>query len=349
MKYNVRIKHFPNSNNIQVQYFPYFLYNGDDSSRKRKSLDILNKSLEDVWREQYENFEDIPVGTQFVDSSGKQFIKADSSIFPFITEPQFVMECGDDDKIFDVDYHKRYILNSMKRTKKNIYDIARSNIWTHFATFTFDGNVIDRENPSLCLEKFRKWLNNFKSRYSPDLKYLFVVEYHKNVRSIHMHALLSGVNEDEIVCGVYTDFEIKHYSLGISDISAIRSLAAVRHYITKYITKDILEEKSLSRFRYFCSKGLERPSVDLVCSSDINYEWYGIKEKPRSFIDFYEDNLSDFNVDYVSESSYFGKRIRYIELSERVAPESGVGDQDQVKGDLSGAFEDAFRMLHEME
>ncbi len=70
-------------------------------------------------------------------------------------------------------------INSVNRTKRKIYDLARSCEWEYFITLTFDGSKIDRTNFKQCMAKVRVWLQNQRRDYAPDLKFLIVPESHK--------------------------------------------------------------------------------------------------------------------------------------------------------------------------
>ena len=110
---------------------------------------------------------------------------------------------------------------SSNRSKKAIYDIARSNKWDYFITLTFDRKKIDSTDYDLIIKKVGKWLNNLR-RVNENLKYILVPEFHADGCHYHFHGLLANCdNIDFVDSGVKTDnneiiFNIKNYRMGFS-------------------------------------------------------------------------------------------------------------------------------------
>lgn len=314
MLYNLKIRHFGDDVK-QINYYSYLVQRGVD--KRIKSLEVL---------EQNENF-------SFDSFFSEQFVQ-DGDVFSKVLAPipQMGLEVGDLVQWFYDDTFKKVpskqsdynLYGNLRRTKQTIYDIARSNSWEYFATFTFSSRKIDRMNYRLCLDRLRVWLQNFRSRKAPDLKYLFVCELHKK-GGIHMHALLSGVPDQQIKLAFYGRYFLPAYNvLGISDISRIRDHERVTSYITKYITKELLQIPDLSRFRYFCSKGLQRPQDDFVLmESEEKTVRLGWHEVPAAadLGEVVDKILVDYNIDYSKEAYCFDKPITYFQVTKREAPE----------------------------
>lgn len=73
-------------------------------------------------------------------------------------------------------------------------DLALCNQFTHFITWTLDGNIIDRYDPEKIYKKVRSFLTNAVQRHN--FAYIIVPEYHKQKSgedkpAIHMHGLCS--------------------------------------------------------------------------------------------------------------------------------------------------------------
>lgn len=156
------------------------------------------------------------------------------------------------------------IKSSLSRTINTIYELASSNTWDWFLTFTFDSKKVDRYNYDECLSKLCKFFNNFKTKKCDELKYICVPEYHKD-GAIHFHGLLSGVPDVFFVdSGVIENGLIVYnfipYKLGFSTATRVSDTFRVSTYITKYITKDLVV--NTSRKRYICSKNLNRAVVE---------------------------------------------------------------------------------------
>lgn len=179
------------------------------------------------------------------------------------------------DILVDIKDYKDHVDEvSIKRTKKKVYDYAKSNEWQWFVTFTFSPDKVNRYDYNECTKYLSKWFNNLK-RSSPALSYLVVPEQHKD-GAYHFHGLFSGINERQIVwTGKYVVkrvrglrskfvrtkekiYKIGSYKLGWMTATKVREMEKVTSYITKYITKDMLNGLH-GRKRYWCSRNLVLP------------------------------------------------------------------------------------------
>lgn len=179
------------------------------------------------------------------------------------------------DILVDIKDYKNHVDEvSIKRTKKKVYDYAKSNEWQWFVTFTFSPDKVNRYDYDECTKYLSKWFNNLK-RSSPALSYLVVPEQHKD-GAYHFHGLFSGINERQIVwTGKYVVrrvrglrskfvrtkekiYKIGSYKLGWMTATRVREMEKVTSYITKYITKDMLDGLH-GRKRYWCSRNLVLP------------------------------------------------------------------------------------------
>ena len=177
--------------------------------------------------------------------------------------------------LVDIKDYKNHVDDvSIKRTKKKVYDYAKSNEWEWFVTFTFSPDKVNRYDYDECTKYLSKWFNNLK-RSSPALSYLVVPEQHKD-GAYHFHGLFSGMNERQIVwTGKYVIkrvrglrskfvrtkekiYKIGSYKLGWMTATRVREMEKVTSYITKYITKDMLNDLH-GRKRYWCSRNLVLP------------------------------------------------------------------------------------------
>ena len=107
------------------------------------------------------------------------------------------------------------------------------------------------------------------------ITFLVVPEQHKD-GAYHFHGLFSGINECQIVwTGKYVVrrvrglrskfvrtkekiYKIGSYKLGWMTATRVREMEKVTSYITKYITKDMLDGLH-GRKRYWCSRNLVLP------------------------------------------------------------------------------------------
>ena len=159
------------------------------------------------------------------------------------------------------------IQSSMNRTVQKIYEISRANIWDYFLTLTFDRNKLDSSNYNLLCDKVSKWLNNLRSRYAPDLKYLIVPELHKDGKHYHFHGLLANIGnitlkDSGIKKNGHTIYNMSNWKYGFSTVTKVKDSNKVSSYITKYITKELCAVSKNKR-RYWTSKNCDTAKISV--------------------------------------------------------------------------------------
>ena len=159
------------------------------------------------------------------------------------------------------------IQSSMNRTVQKIYEISRANIWDYFLTLTFDRNKLDSSNYNLLCDKVSKWLNNLRSRYAPDLKYLIVPELHKDGKHYHFHGLLANIGnitlkDSGIKKNGHTIYNLSNWKYGFSTVTKVIDSNKVSSYITKYITKELCAVSKNKR-RYWTSKNCDTAKISV--------------------------------------------------------------------------------------
>lgn len=157
--------------------------------------------------------------------------------------------------------------SSMNRTIQKIYEISRANMWEYFLTLTFDRKKIDSSDYDLLCDKVSKWINNLRTRYAPDLKYIIVSELHKDGIHYHFHGLLANIGSIKLVdSGVkknqHTIYNLANWKYGFSTVSKVEDTNKVSSYITKYITKELCSVSKNKR-RYWASKNCDRAKVSV--------------------------------------------------------------------------------------
>lgn len=152
---------------------------------------------------------------------------------------------------------------SVGRTKVKIHDLAIMNDWDYFVTFTFDPKKVDRYDYSAVSRKMSSWLNNIRRVYAPDLKYMVVPELHQD-GAVHFHGLIANIGNIGFFDSGYTDhqgrkiYNLDQYKHGWSTATPVTNSEAVSKYITKYVTKELLQVAK-NKKRYWNSKNLEMP------------------------------------------------------------------------------------------
>lgn len=168
---------------------------------------------------------------------------------------------------------------SLSRAKRSIRDLMLCNKFDYFCTFTFspDSWKVNRYDLSSCKRYIAKWFNNIKSRVAPDLRYIIIPEYHED-GAVHFHGVIGGLPEGELVVPPfiykrvmgelqqlpntpgYMDWPRWHRNAGFFNCSPIRNYTKCAFYVTKYITKHMLNMPKESSL-FMCSKGLNRPEL----------------------------------------------------------------------------------------
>lgn len=155
------------------------------------------------------------------------------------------------------------LANNLVRAKTTIKEIALCNDFQWFVTLTIDKSKFDRYNLEGYKKSLGKWLNNYQYRRKCKIEYLLIPEFHKD-GAVHMHGLISGIPETDLTINEhgYLDWVLYHDKYGYILLSPIKDKIKCANYITKYISKSLIEHSGeLNKHLYMCSKGLKRGEV----------------------------------------------------------------------------------------
>ena len=162
---------------------------------------------------------------------------------------------------------ERSRLESIRRAKRNIYDIAMCSGFTHFVTLTLNKEVIDRYDYDSVMKKFRAWLSNSVERRG--LSYVLIPEFHKD-KAIHFHGFFKSAGDMKYIdSGKRTKQKQKIYNIGsykfgfTTAIEICGNYEKMVRYVCKYITKS--SEKIGGRW-YLSGGDIEKPKVILTDS-----------------------------------------------------------------------------------
>lgn len=135
--------------------------------------------------------------------------------------------------------HSEY--TSFSRTVQVVYELARSNVWDWFLTFTFKPDLVDRYNYDACSKILKNWFI-VQRRNFPGLKYIVVPEQHKD-GAWHFHGLFSNCDGMCVPSGKTINgepiYNVGTYKWGFTTATKVCSNERVTKYISKYITKDL--------------------------------------------------------------------------------------------------------------
>lgn len=164
-----------------------------------------------------------------------------------------------------------------------------------FLTLTFAENLTDLE---LARYEFDKFLKRLKTRFN-GFQFVLVVEFQKR-GAIHFHLLcnLPFVNVQELA---------KIWRHGFIRLNRIDNVDNVGAYITKYMTKDSIDERLIGKKCYSMSKGLNKPK-EYTDEKDISEVLKNLETVKRIY-------TSEF------ESDYYGK-VTYTQIICAVLPKA---------------------------
>ncbi len=212
---------------------------------------------------------------------------------------------------------------SLSRSKRTIRDLILCNSFTHFCTFTFNPEKVDRYNFAACKKRITELFKNYKNRYAPDFRYILVPEFHKD-GGIHFHGMVRGIRPQDFTVPRkifqrdrrtgklrlvpntkrYVDWAYYSKKLGFFSCSRVKHYEKCARYVSKYITKDLVN-MALGQRVFMASTGLNRPELIFDCDDiprmfgtpDFENEFVAIKESADSFgilPDWWNERCADF-------------------------------------------------------
>jgi len=151
--------------------------------------------------------------------------------------------------------------DSITRARMQVYRIASSNVYAHgdyapvFATLTFADNITDLSQAHIYFKAFTRRLSKKLGCRS---KYIAVPEFQKR-GAVHYHVIYFNLPWVDKV-----DFEKLLWRYGMARLKASTSsfdkdIQNVAAYMSKYMSKDMIDSRMYGRKLYFCSRGIFRP------------------------------------------------------------------------------------------
>ena len=191
--------------------------------------------------------------------------------------------------------HDERMRESLSRSRRLIWEYARCNAWEYFVTLTLDEKKVNRKDLAAVVLKMGKMIQRINQSVTGEewgrtkkIEYVIVPELHKD-GSVHFHGLMKGFHKSDIRVNEHGYKEWRHWrdNFGFCNLQEIKDREKVCSYITKYVTKDMIETvKGKGLHTFYASHGLEKPYVI--------YKGYG-------------EWKGDF--DYVQEDGYCKTRI----------------------------------------
>lgn len=183
------------------------------------------------------------------------------------------------------------LARAKRRARAAVRDIALSNEFSHFVTFTLDATKIDRYDINAVVKKLNYWLDNRVRRNG--LKYVLVPELHKD-GAIHFHGFIndrlglvdsgtitggelkkprkpksSRERERLLSSGSHIVYNVTDWKLGFSTaIELYGDYRAAVGYVCKYISK---EQQKIGGRWYYSGGDLSKPEILLF---DVDYDQF---------------------------------------------------------------------------
>ncbi len=158
----------------------------------------------------------------------------------------------------------------MFKVKTKIKDLVLNNHFDMFWTLTFDPKKCDEAtSDEYRFEEMRKWLDKMRARHrrksDEKFNYIAIPERHKSGQ-IHWHMVTGNLEPNLVDSGKkYKDNKIYNcpdWQHGFSNVQMMRSKSKISSYVTKYITKDLLNTPARKNKRkYWSSNNLTLPDV----------------------------------------------------------------------------------------
>lgn len=199
-------------------------------------------------------------------------------------------ELSDEEKEIRLQESRR---QNLYKTKNKLRDYARNNHFDKFWTLTFDPKIYGFSD-NLRFEEMQKFLKRMTRKYGK-FNYLAVPERHKS-GAIHWHMMTGYFEPDLIDSGkkwkerpIYNCSEWEH---GFTNVQNVRSQKRIANYVSKYITKDLMESPARkNKKKYWASRSLELPQTfaieeDMNLNVEPNFE--------SEICKIYELDKSDF-------------------------------------------------------
>lgn len=197
----------------------------------------------------------------------------------------------------DEEAQRKRTLEQAYRIKRKIKYYCLSNSFDLFWTLTLNDNKVNAKNYEYSRKRLQAWLKYQREKYGK-FNYLFIPELHKSGR-IHFHGVTGDLSPHLVEArssksnrlikksGIQI-YNAENWQNGFSTVSKIQSKERAANYITKYITKELIDIPSaFNQPRYFVSRGLKQPEISYDELSD-NY----FKDFKPSFV-VGERNLID--------------------------------------------------------
>lgn len=188
-------------------------------------------------------------------------------------------------------------LKTMKRARSNLMRLINANVrrWYDddgrpyepvFLTLTFAKNVQDIDEANKAFKNFRRRL---EYEINGKLKYVCVIEFQER-GAIHYHLVIFNLP----YIPVSRLAEIWRH--GFVKINVIKDVDNVGAYMSKYMGKDVMDERLIGEKCYFSSRGLHKPKEKALTEEEKDQLAAGLSGK--------EVYKAEFQNEYTGKTVY---------------------------------------------
>ncbi len=172
---------------------------------------------------------------------------------------------------------------SIYRSVRLIKQIALSNDWDYFVTFTLSPDKVnDRTDYKSAIKRMTQCFRDINKVSPTKIEYLLIPEKHHDGINYHFHGLIYGLDSSFLTVNKYgyLDFPLFARKFGYVSLSPVKDTRAASLYILKYISKSISTHSELINngfHTYYVSRGVKRPTEVLKMDSvSIDYSLLNI-------------------------------------------------------------------------
>lgn len=225
-----------------------------------------------------------------------------------------VLKCID----VDEEAQKQRTLEQAYRIKRKIKYYCQANDFDLFWTLTLNDNKVNAKNYVYSRRRLQAWLKYQREKYGK-FDYLFIPELHKSGR-IHFHGV-TGRLTPPLVEAHYPKskrlikkkgiqiYNAENWQNGFNTVSKIQNKEKSANYITKYITKELIEMPSaFNQARYFVSRGLKQPEISYAELTDRYFQDFKpsfVVGERNSLKNKFEADISIYRIDISEDGEMF--------------------------------------------
>lgn len=241
------------------------------------------------------------------------------------------VEVEEDSPIFQTESRENTekLSQSVSRSRRIIQELAFCNPWEYFVTLTIDPERFNRSELENFMKTLCKYISNQNRLHNLQIKYLLIPELHKDGQSWHLHGFINGLPDRFLhrfaigdTMGAQIAEKVKRgetvynwpaYAdkFGYCSLEPVKNPEAVSNYVTKYITKDLLNSVSqLNAHMYYHSRDLKKATLvkSGICYAQLDYTFENDYCKKVSF-PYSDELLQELKESFINPLQIFADAV----------------------------------------